>query len=94
MSMDTDSRRYGIWVDDELAGYADYVDDHGVRLFTDTVIYPEFGTRGLATKLIRVALDETRQEGLRVVAQCAFVARFIQQRPAYRDLLVAQRVAA
>ena len=82
-----DAQRYGIWLAGRLAGYADYIDSGGVRRFTSTVTFPEFAGSGLATHLIRAALDETRDEGLAVVAQCPFVARFIEQHPEYQDLL-------
>src|SRR3546814_20129770 len=40
--------------------------------------------RGVASKLIRAALDAARDERLKVVAQCEFVAAYIERHPEYR----------
>ncbi|OWK30791.1 GNAT family N-acetyltransferase [Sphingomonas mucosissima] len=56
-------------------------------VFTHTVVPREIEGRGVGSKLIRAALDSARDQGLRVVAQCQFVAAFIRKHPEYRDLL-------
>jgi uncharacterized protein len=42
---------------------------------------------GLASQLIRYALDEARAAGRNVLTFCPFVRSFIQQHPAYVDLV-------
>lgn len=56
-------------------------------VFTHTVVPPAIEGRGVGSKLIRAALDSARDQGLKVVPQCPFVAAFIRKQPAYRDLL-------
>ena len=43
--------------------------------------------RGIATKLIRGALEMVRGQGLKVVPQCPFVSAFMGKHPEYNDLL-------
>jgi predicted GNAT family acetyltransferase len=43
--------------------------------------------QGVATKLIRGALDMVRAQGLEVVPQCPFVSAFMGKHPEYNDLL-------
>ena len=55
--------------------------------FTHTEGAPELGGRGIGSKLASGALDLIRARGLKVVAQCPFVASFIGKHPEYSDLL-------
>ncbi|HEU4962117.1 MAG TPA: GNAT family N-acetyltransferase [Sphingomonas sp.] len=57
-------------------------------VFTHTHVPKAIEGRGVGSKLIRAALDQVRDEGLKVVAHCPFVAAFIERHPEYRDLLV------
>ena len=56
-------------------------------VFTHTHVPAALEGRGVGTKLIRAALDQVRDEGLRVIAQCPFVARFIERHPEYQGML-------
>ena len=56
-------------------------------VFTHTVVPPAIAGHGVASKLIRAALDSARDRGLSVVAQCEFVRAYIDKHPEYRDLL-------
>lgn len=84
---DTAASRFEIYFDDELAGYAEYVEAAGVRDFHHTVTYPQFRGHGLAGKLITFALDDTREQGLKVIPSCSFVERFISDHPGYKALV-------
>jgi predicted GNAT family acetyltransferase len=42
--------------------------------------------RGFGARLVRGALDDVRQSGATVVAQCWFVAQFINDHPDYAEL--------
>ncbi len=56
-------------------------------VFTHTVVPPEIEGRGVGSKLVRGALDQVRDRGLKVIAQCSFVRAWIDRHPEYRDLL-------
>ncbi len=82
-----DRSRYEILVDGEVAGFADYRLEGGQVVFPHTVVRPEFEGKGLGGKLVRAALDEADAKGLAVVAECSFVARWIELHPEYQRLL-------
>jgi len=74
-------------VDGRLAGFAEYVPGDGVRDFVHTVVKDEFEGQGIGSKLARAALDQTRAEGLKVVATCPFIKGWIGKHPDYQDLI-------
>jgi predicted GNAT family acetyltransferase len=43
--------------------------------------------RGVGSKLVRGALDEARERGLKVVPNCSFVRHFIDSHEDYQALL-------
>lgn len=93
--------RYEISVGDRLAGFTVYLDRGEQRIFYHTEIGDEFGGRGLAGTLVRQALDETRDAGLRIVPVCPYVARWVREHhdvddvldPVTKDALAAVREA-
>jgi hypothetical protein len=82
-----DEGRFEITVDSELAGFTEVSYRDGVATFPHTKIDERFGGRGLATELIRSALDEMRRRGYLVRPLCPFVRGFIRKNPEYADLL-------
>jgi predicted GNAT family acetyltransferase len=79
--------RFEIRVDGELAGFADYRDRRAGRAFTHTEVEAEYEGEGLASKLIRYALDDARSAGRKVLPFCPFVRSFIERHPDYADLV-------
>lgn len=77
--------RYELRLDGETIGLAQYRDGSGARDFTHTEVDKEHQGHGLATDLIRFALDDTRASGLHVIATCPMVADFVAENPAYAD---------
>lgn len=55
--------------------------------FTHTVVPEEIEGQGVGSRLIRAALDQVRERGLRVVPLCYFVKGYIERHPEYQDLL-------
>jgi predicted GNAT family acetyltransferase len=56
-------------------------------VFTHTEVPTELEGRGIASALIRGALDDARAKGLKVVPACAFVRGYVEKHPEYQDLL-------
>lgn len=81
------AQRYELFVDDTLAGFADYVVTDGATAITHTEVNPALNGRGLGSTLVRFALDDVRARGNSVVPQCPFVGVFIGRHPEYADLL-------
>ena len=79
--------QFEIVVDGELAGHAEYHDGHAGRAFTHTEIAAGYEGLGLASQLIRHALDDARTDGRRVLPFCPFVRAFIERHPDYLDLV-------
>lgn len=81
--------RFAIYVDDALAGFADYrpTPRGEGRAFVHTEIDPAFGGRGLAGTLVAQALASTRAEGLRIVPYCPFVAAWLKKHPEYDEIV-------
>jgi uncharacterized protein len=80
-------RRYEAWVEGALAGFAEYRMRGGDTVFTHTEVDAAFEGKGVASRLIRYALDDVRERGGSIVARCPFVAAYIREHPAYADLL-------
>ena len=78
--------RFELEVDGQLA-VAYYRMTPGVITFVHTEVPQALSGRGVATKLIRGALEMVRAQGLKVVPQCAFVSAFMGKHPEYNDLL-------
>lgn len=66
---------------------AHYHEHDGRLVFTHTEVPVELRGRGIASALIGGALEDARARGLGVVPRCSFVETFIDEHPAYRDLL-------
>jgi len=79
--------RFEISVDGALAGYATYRDVRSARAFDHTEIAAEYEGMGLASALIRFALDEARTAGRKVLLFCPFVRAFIERHSDYLDLV-------
>jgi uncharacterized protein len=73
---------------DGATALAHYSLSDGVITFTHTEVPAALGGRGIGSQLARGALDDVRARGLKVVAQCPFVAVHIAKHPEYGDLLL------
>lgn len=81
-----ESQRFEAEVSGELC-VADYTIRGEQIVFTHTFVPPALRGRGIAEKLVRVALEHARAERLRVVPACSYVAAFIARHPEFRPLL-------
>lgn len=55
--------------------------------FTHTIVPQEIEGQGVGSRLVRGALDQVRERGLRVVPVCSFVKGYIDRHSEYQDLL-------
>ncbi len=79
--------RFEIRLGKEIIGRSYYREEQGRRVFTHTEVEPDYQGHGLASQLIAHALADTREAGLRVVAQCPTVAAYVQRHPEYDDIV-------
>jgi predicted GNAT family acetyltransferase len=82
-----DRSRYELRDDGHLVGFTEYHERDGVLVFPHTVITQPKRRAGYGGTLVRAALDDVRAKGRRIVAECPFVARFVDEHPEYADLL-------
>ena len=77
--------RFDATVDGHLC-VAEYAMRDGEMVFTHTFVPPELRGRGIAEKLVRAGLEYAKQEGLRVIPACSYVASFIRRHREYVQL--------
>lgn len=80
------AHRYEVTVDGYLS-VCEYEVAGDRMVFTHTLVPPELRGRGIAEKLVRVALADARAAGKRVVPACSYVAKFIERNKEFQDLL-------
>lgn len=71
--------RYEARVGSDLAALADYIPTAELLAFTHTEVLPGYEGRGVASTLVRQALDDVRSRGLKALPVCPFVSSFVQQ---------------
>jgi len=81
-------RRYeASTVSGAVAGFAEYRDIKGVRVFTHTEVDDAFEGQGIGSALARGALDDVRDRGMSIRVKCPFVKKFIDSHEEYADLV-------
>lgn len=77
----------------EASGFTQFVDvvegTEKSRIFPHTFVREQFTERGLASVLVRRALDASIREGFTIVPVCSFVASWITQHPEYKEFSTA-----
>ena len=79
--------RYDALVDGSVAGFAEYVDKDGVRVFTHTEVDDAYEGRGVGSALARGALDDVRARGGRLQPLCPFIRSYLDRHGEYADLV-------
>jgi hypothetical protein len=79
--------RYEAVVDDEVAGFTEYVERSGRYWFVHTEVDAAFDGAGVGSSLVRGALDDMRSNNALIVPICPFVAAWISRHPEYQDLV-------
>jgi uncharacterized protein len=78
---------YDASIDGTVVGMLVYRRKGGRIIFTHTIVQEEYRGKGIATGLVRNALDDIRARGLRLTNFCTFVDDFVTENPEYSDLL-------
>lgn len=84
---DRSAQRYEAVVEGRVVGHADYRLQDDTLRFTHTEVLPQHQGRGLASQLVKFALDGLRARGLQGVPLCAFVAAFVRRHREYVELV-------
>jgi predicted GNAT family acetyltransferase len=70
----------------DVAGFAEYRDIDGVRVFTHTEVGDGYEGQGIGSTLARGALDDVRSRGLSIRVKCPFVKKFVESHEEYAEL--------
>ena len=73
--------RYEIFIEGELAGFADYKVIEDTVTFPHTEVDPAFGGRGVGSALVEFALNDVATLGKFVAPVCPFVSKAIAKNP-------------
>lgn len=85
----TERSRYEAFVDERLAGYANYRRREDLVALDHTQVDDRFEGRGVGSSLASRALGDAREAGLAVLPFCPFMNDYIQRHPQYADLVPA-----
>ena len=82
-------QRYELHLEGKVAVLAYELQREGVVAFTHTFVPPELRGKNVAAILTKFALDDVRSQGKKVVAQCSYVATYLERNKEYADLRAA-----
>jgi predicted GNAT family acetyltransferase len=84
-----DSGSYEAVVNGQVVGMIVYHAPRGDQRVTlsHTIVEPEYRGRGIATRLVKHALDDLRAQDLKLTNYCPFVADYIADHPEYKELV-------
>lgn len=87
ITRDPETSRYEARLDGELVGWIEYFAGAGSIDLVHTVVVPEHTGGGIASTLVRHALDEIRSQNMVVIPTCDYVEAWIDRHPEYADLV-------
>jgi predicted GNAT family acetyltransferase len=73
---------------DGATAISEYRIKDGIITFVHTEVPEALSGRGIASRLIKSALEQVRARGLKVASRCSFVTAYMEKHPEYNDLLV------
>jgi uncharacterized protein len=82
-----DQRRYELFADGALAGFAAYRVRDGQTVITHSEVDTAYRGKGFGGVLAAGTLDQLRAQGARVVPACPFFAKYVAEHPEYQDLI-------
>ncbi|MGJ4939116.1 GNAT family N-acetyltransferase [Bradyrhizobium sp. HKCCYLS1011] len=80
-----EQNRFELEVEGQIA-FANYRLTPQAVIITHTETPMALRGRGIASKLVKGALELIRSDGRKVIAGCSFVAVYLRRHPEYRDL--------
>ena len=78
--------RYEVTIDGQLS-MIEYQLHNNRITFTHTGVPPALGGQGIASKIAKFALEDSRAKGYQVRPLCPFVVKYIERHPEYQSLV-------
>ena len=76
--------RYELVRDGEVLGFLLYrIEPEGAVVLVHTDVGPAYEGKGLGSVLVKGALDDLREQGVRAIPLCPFVRAYIRRHPEY-----------
>nr|WP_278261475.1 N-acetyltransferase [Nocardia sp. AG03] len=88
-----DKNRYDVFLDGELAGFAEYVERGEDTDFVHTEIDGAFSGKGLGGVLARLAIEDVIARGRTITAHCPFIRGYLDKHPEYDAHVVGKGIA-
>ena len=82
------ANRYVLLDEDAEIGEEQYVDHEGDRVLFHTAVSPDYAGQGLASVLVRGAVDDAIASGLGIVPVCPYVKAWLPKHPEYAEHVV------
>lgn len=67
--------------------YLGYRVENGVLFIDSTYTPPEHRGKGIAAKLVEAAISYSKENGLRIAANCDYAKKYFERHPEYSQLL-------
>lgn len=83
---DADKQKFYVIFDD-LESHLEYVRSHEVLNLNHTYVPNELRGKGIAGKLVKVALTYAEENNLKIIPSCSYVADYVQRHKEYEFLL-------
>lgn len=86
ITLNEQANRFETTIDGQT-GYVSYKDRGDTLVYDHTEVPQALEGQGVGSALIKHALDYARKHDKKVVPQCPLVASYINEHPAYADLI-------
>ena len=86
-SVTQEDDRFTISVDGRPAGFTQFADRDGQRVFFHTEVDDEYEGRGLGMIVVGKAVEATKGAGLHVVPVCKLVAAYLKKHSEFGDIV-------
>jgi predicted GNAT family acetyltransferase len=83
----TDEQRFELEINGQTAFTYYEMQSPGIIKFMHTDVPLVMSGKGVASRLIKGALEQVRARGLKVKAECEFVAGYLGKHPEFGDLI-------
>jgi predicted GNAT family acetyltransferase len=85
---DREAHLYDAYVDEKVVGTISYEPIGSRIVLHHSYVHPKFRKQGVASEMVRQALEDVRAGGLKVSALCSFVVDFLNKNEAeYADIV-------